>query len=79
MRDSDRTEREGEKALQKPYDSPLGTPKSFAIRTDVEPDDKTGVKRLGNRTIEEGTIEPPEGGAEDAKEGTIEPPEGGAD
>jgi hypothetical protein len=60
MHDAERTEREGEKALNKPFDDPLGTPKSFAVRTDAMPDNERGVKQLGKRTIEEAHIEPSE-------------------
>jgi len=60
VRDREKTARQGEKALHKPYDNPRGTPKSWAIRTDVEPDSEDGVTRLGNRIIEEGVIVPPE-------------------
>jgi hypothetical protein len=42
-RDSEETAREGEKALEKPFDDPTGTPKSWAIRSDVEPDDDKGA------------------------------------
>jgi hypothetical protein len=62
-RDRDKTARDGEKALQKPYDDPSGTPKSFAIRSDVEPDNDDGVMRIGKRVVEDGVIVP--GGEED--------------
>ena len=56
--DWNKTAREGEKVLQKPYDDPTGMPKSWAIRTDAEPDNQDGVTHLGNR-VEEGVIVPP--------------------
>jgi hypothetical protein len=55
-RDWEKTARQGEKALHKPYDNPRGTPKSWAIRTDVEPDNEDGLTRLGNRIIERGSL-----------------------
>jgi hypothetical protein len=58
-RDWNRTAREGEKGLQKPYDDPTGTPKSWSNPSDVAPDSEDTIIRLGNRVIEEGKIEPP--------------------
>ena len=48
-RDANRTAREGEKELEKPYDNPRGTPKSWANRSDAEPEND----------LEDGTITPP--------------------
>jgi hypothetical protein len=59
-RDWDKTARESERALQKPYDNPRGTPKSWSNPAEAEPDSEDGVTRLGNRIIEEGVIVPPE-------------------
>jgi hypothetical protein len=53
-RDRDKTAREGEKELEKPFDAPTGTPKSWAIRSDVEPNDDKGVQRIGQRIVEDG-------------------------
>src|SRR5262249_17419703 len=36
--DRDRTAREGEKALQKPFDDPEGTPRSWSNPADADPD-----------------------------------------
>ena len=58
-RDWNRTAREGEKALQKPYDDPTGIPKSWSNPSDVAPDSEDGIKRIGKRVIEETVIEPP--------------------
>ena len=58
-RDWNRTAREGEKALQKPYDDPTGIPKSWSNPSDVAPDSEDGITRIGRRVVEEGTIEPP--------------------
>jgi hypothetical protein len=59
-RDWNRTAREGEKALQKPYDDPTGTPKSWSNPSDVAPHREDTVTRLGKRLIEETVIEPAE-------------------
>jgi hypothetical protein len=64
-RDWNRTAQEGEKALQKPYDNPEGTPKSWSNPADAEPDNEDGIKRIGRRVIEEGEIEPPKDNEED--------------
>jgi hypothetical protein len=59
-RDWNRTAREGEKALQKPYDDPTGTPKSWSNPSDVAPHREDTITRLGKRLIEETEIEPAE-------------------
>jgi hypothetical protein len=56
-RASNRTAREGEKEVQKPYDDPMGTPKSWSNPSDAAPDDELGIRRLGRRLVEEGEIE----------------------
>lgn len=58
-RDWNKTAREGEKALEKPYDDPTGTPKSWSNPFDAEPDNENGLTRLGNRVIEKSVIVPP--------------------
>ena len=58
-RDSNKTARQGEKELTKPYDNPEGTPKSWSNPSDVEPDSEDGITRIGRRVVEDGTIEPP--------------------
>ena len=57
-RDRDKAARDGEKALQKPYDHQQGTPKSSSNPSDAEPDNEDGIKRIGKRVIEEGKVEP---------------------
>ena len=57
-RDRDKAARDGEKALQKPYDHQQGTPKSWSNPSDAEPDNEDGIKRIGKRVIEEGKVEP---------------------
>jgi hypothetical protein len=66
-RASNRTAREGEKEVQKPYDDPMGTPKSWSNPSDAAPDDELGIRRLGRRLVEEGEIEryKPKKGEED--------------
>jgi hypothetical protein len=58
-RDWNKTARQGEKGLNKPYDNPEGTPKSWSNPSDVEPDNEDGIKRIGKGVIEEGVIERP--------------------
>jgi hypothetical protein len=57
-RDWEKTAREGEKALQKPYDDPQGTPKSWGIAIDADPPNDDHITRIGSRVIEETLIEP---------------------
>jgi hypothetical protein len=57
-RDRDRAAREGEKALQNPYDDLEGTPKSWSNPADAEPDYDCVESKIGNRVMEEGVIEP---------------------
>jgi hypothetical protein len=64
-RDRNRTAREGERALQKPYDDPEGTPKSWSNPADAEPDYDGHDRKIGNRVIEEGVIEPSKDGGEE--------------
>jgi hypothetical protein len=59
-RDRNKTARQGEKELTKPYDNPEGTPKSWSNPSDVEPDNEDGIKRIGKRLIEETVIAPPD-------------------
>jgi hypothetical protein len=56
-RDWNRSAREGEKALQKPYDDPTGIPKSWSNPSDVAPASEDTISRLGKRVIEDGKIE----------------------
>jgi hypothetical protein len=57
-RDWDKTAREGEKALQRPFDDPEGTPKSWSNPADADPGDDKHITRIGTREIEETLIEP---------------------
>src|SRR6185369_11749033 len=58
-RDWNRTARQGERALQRPYDNPEGTPKSWNNPADADPDNDDHIKRIGGRVIEETIIDPP--------------------
>jgi hypothetical protein len=57
-RDSQATAREGERALNKPFDDPTGTPKSWGNPNDAEPDCENGIRRIGKRVVEQVEIEP---------------------
>jgi hypothetical protein len=61
-RDRDSAAGEGEKALQKPFDDPEGTPKSWSNPSDADPDNDDHISRIGCREIEETLIEPKEEG-----------------
>jgi hypothetical protein len=58
-RDLNKTAKQGERELQKPYNDPLGTSRSWNNPSDIEPDNDKGIFRIGRRVIEEGTIDPP--------------------
>jgi hypothetical protein len=57
-RDWNKTAAQGEKELQKPYNDPEGTPKSWSNPADADPDNDDHVTRIGRRVIEETLIEP---------------------
>jgi hypothetical protein len=57
-RDRNKTEREGERALQKQFDDPEGTPRSWSNPADADPDNDDHITRIGDREIEETLIEP---------------------
>jgi hypothetical protein len=57
-RDWSKTAGQGEAALQKFYDDPEGTPKSWSNPSDVEPATEAGIVPKGRRFIEESVIEP---------------------
>jgi hypothetical protein len=57
-RDRNRTARQGEKALQKPYDDPEGTQKPWSNPSHLAPDNEDGIIQIGKRVIEDGVIEP---------------------
>jgi len=57
-RDWNKTAREGERALQRPYDDVEGTPKSWSNPSDADPDNDDHITRIGRRVIEETLIEP---------------------
>ena len=56
-RDMNRTAEEAGRELEKPYDSPAGVPKSWAIRGDAEPEKKS--KDDPEKFIDDGVIVPP--------------------
>jgi hypothetical protein len=57
-RDRDRMATQAGKVLQKPFDDPEGTPKSWSNPADADPDNDDHVTRIGRRVIEETLIEP---------------------